>query len=194
MTCEVCGLRPTSSKYGVCNIGAECRREYQRRYTEANREKHNQRAAESMERYRTNKPEQHKLARKRWRADNLDRERERGRRLYQTYRTRKQSLPCVPYNEQLMYSAQRGRCSLCSEPLEDEWHVEHTIPLSKGGWTVPANLTLAHPSCNLSKQDKLDWNRDAIAVIVAMLEEQPEGYEVTLSHGQFETVKVEQTA
>lgn len=35
--CELCGT-PTESKYGICRKTPECRREYMRRYSEANRE------------------------------------------------------------------------------------------------------------------------------------------------------------
>ena len=44
-------------------------------------------------------------------------------------------------------------CSLCGWPLDpDETpHLEHSVPLSRGGAHEPMNCGLAHPACNLSK-------------------------------------------
>ena len=48
------------------------------------------------------------------------------------------------------------RCEYCqmSQALQGaNFHVEHIVPLSKGGATVEENLALACPSCNLGKAD-----------------------------------------
>jgi hypothetical protein len=50
-----------------------------------------------------------------------------------------------------------------------------------------SNTQLAHPFCNMSKGDKLDWDRATITRIVAMLCQQPEGYSVVLALGSFVT-------
>ena len=42
-------------------------------------------------------------------------------------------------------------CYYCHTPLNGKHHVEHMIPLSRGGLHAPDNLTLSCPSCNLSK-------------------------------------------
>jgi 5-methylcytosine-specific restriction endonuclease McrA len=49
---------------------------------------------------------------------------------------------------------QDGRCNCCGERLS-EFHVDHVIPLSRGGSNWPTNLQLLCPPCNLSKADKL---------------------------------------
>lgn len=45
-------------------------------------------------------------------------------------------------------------CFYCSEPLEDDYHVDHYYPISKGGSNDAENIVVACPSCNLSKNDK----------------------------------------
>lgn len=51
---------------------------------------------------------------------------------------------------------QGGLCYYCGRKLE-KYHVDHKIPLSKGGSEWPANLCCACPMCNLSKNDKDFW-------------------------------------
>lgn len=49
--------------------------------------------------------------------------------------------------------AQGNRCYLCHKKLK-KYHIDHFIPLSKGGTNDPGNLRLACPKCNMSKHDK----------------------------------------
>jgi 5-methylcytosine-specific restriction endonuclease McrA len=48
----------------------------------------------------------------------------------------------------------RKVCYWCNVKCEDEYHVDHYIPLSKGGSHVKENLVIACKSCNLRKKDK----------------------------------------
>jgi 5-methylcytosine-specific restriction endonuclease McrA len=47
----------------------------------------------------------------------------------------------------------RVRCWWCRNPMS-EWHIDHRIPLARGGSNYPNNLCLACPRCNMSKQGK----------------------------------------
>lgn len=49
--------------------------------------------------------------------------------------------------------AQGNRCYLCGKKLK-KYHVDHFIPLAKGGTNDPGNLRLACPKCNQSKNAK----------------------------------------
>lgn len=49
---------------------------------------------------------------------------------------------------------QGNLCAYCETGLET-YHVDHVVPLSKGGGNGPDNICLACPSCNLSKHNKL---------------------------------------
>lgn len=51
--------------------------------------------------------------------------------------------------------AQRGRCYWCGAKLGDDYHVDHVIPLAKGGSNGPENIVCACGPCNLSKGDKM---------------------------------------
>ena len=50
--------------------------------------------------------------------------------------------------------AQGNRCYLCGKSLKHGYHVDHFIPLSKGGTNDAGNLRLACPKCNQSKHAK----------------------------------------
>lgn len=49
---------------------------------------------------------------------------------------------------------QEGLCAYCGITL-DSYHVDHVVPLSRGGGNGADNIALACPFCNLSKRDKL---------------------------------------
>jgi 5-methylcytosine-specific restriction endonuclease McrA len=53
-----------------------------------------------------------------------------------------------------MSERQAGLCYYCFEPLGNEFHVDHFIPVASGGTDDPENLVAACPACNLSKNDK----------------------------------------
>lgn len=55
---------------------------------------------------------------------------------------------------------QDGKCAYCNCQLnKDEFHVDHILPLTRGGSNWTQNLSLACPRCNLSKSNKLpeEW-------------------------------------
>ena len=45
----------------------------------------------------------------------------------------------------------RGICQLCGGPVDTKFHIDHIVPVARGGATAETNLQLAHPSCNLGK-------------------------------------------
>ena len=50
------------------------------------------------------------------------------------------------------------RCKLCGRTADDgvKLHVDHIIPVSKGGETVPDNLRTLCEDCNWGKGDRLE--------------------------------------
>lgn len=56
-----------------------------------------------------------------------------------------------------MYKSQRGLCWWCGEPLKDDFHIDHRVPLSRGGTNDLGNLCCTCPHCNLSKNNKMPW-------------------------------------
>lgn len=53
-----------------------------------------------------------------------------------------------------MYEDQQGLCAYCESPLFGDFHVDHMMPLSRGGTNDWHNLAITCPSCNCSKQAK----------------------------------------
>lgn len=58
-----------------------------------------------------------------------------------------------------LYKDQGGHCAYCGIGLCGEYHVDHMVPLTKGGSNWPDNLALACPTCNMSKNNHLlhEW-------------------------------------
>ena len=46
-------------------------------------------------------------------------------------------------------------CAVCGVMLHGGYHVDHVIPIAKGGMNVVGNLQLLCPRCNLTKGAKL---------------------------------------
>lgn len=44
-----------------------------------------------------------------------------------------------------------GICGICHTPIQEGFHIDHIVPLSKGGAHSYANVQLAHPKCNERK-------------------------------------------
>lgn len=55
-----------------------------------------------------------------------------------------------------LYKLQKGKCWWDTRhSLENGYHIDHRIPLAKGGTNDISNIVLTCPRCNLSKGDKL---------------------------------------
>jgi 5-methylcytosine-specific restriction endonuclease McrA len=55
-----------------------------------------------------------------------------------------------------IYDRDGGMCQLCHEPVDyDAMHLDHIIPLSKGGTHEPGNVQTAHGFCNRKKAAKV---------------------------------------
>lgn len=51
--------------------------------------------------------------------------------------------------------ASRPDCYLCGKLLDGEVHLDHIIPLARGGAHSQDNLAPTHATCNLRKGDRL---------------------------------------
>lgn len=49
---------------------------------------------------------------------------------------------------------QRGKCACCNANISKSFHVDHIIPLSKGGGNGADNIQILCPLCNGRKKDK----------------------------------------
>ncbi len=60
------------------------------------------------------------------------------------------------------FDRQKGRCYWCSKKLDKKkrtYHVDHVIPLTRGGSNDISNVVIACPHCNMSRNDRLphEW-------------------------------------
>jgi 5-methylcytosine-specific restriction endonuclease McrA len=87
-----------------------------------------------------------------WRAKELA-----GRRAYQAKRLAAQAAgggECSPAEILEMYDNQGGLCAYCETPLFGDYHVDHMLPISRGGSSDWTNLAITCPPCNIRKHDK----------------------------------------
>lgn len=61
-----------------------------------------------------------------------------------------------PYDLGRMMIAQGGMCLYCESDIFEKYHLDHRIPISKGGKHTYDNLCLACPTCNMRKWTKTD--------------------------------------
>lgn len=56
-----------------------------------------------------------------------------------------------------IYKRDGGRCYLCQKELDAKsFHLDHLIPVSRGGSNEPNNLAVACPSCNKSRGNRIE--------------------------------------
>lgn len=52
-------------------------------------------------------------------------------------------------------ASQKSKCYYCGCLCVNEYHVDHIVPISRGGLNTADNLAIACKTCNLKKQSKL---------------------------------------
>lgn len=129
--------------------------------------KHRERHLERRRRYCTENPDKVRACRSRWRLENQEKNNARHRR----YRLENPLIVKAQKNRRrarLMAAEgrftaehiadlerlQRNRCAMCRCSILKKYHIDHIIPLSKGGSNWPRNLQLLCPTCNTRKHAK----------------------------------------
>jgi 5-methylcytosine-specific restriction endonuclease McrA len=55
-------------------------------------------------------------------------------------------------NRKAVWETCNGICHICQRPADPtDWHLDHIIPLSRGGDHTYANVAVSHPMCNMRK-------------------------------------------
>ena len=163
--CEACAVirkrildRESSRKWRTGN--PEKAQESNRKWVAANSEKRGEygrkwRAAnpEKVRKWRAANLEKAQESDRKWSAANLEK-----RRGYQR-RRRELCKGGIRKHLETLIREQDGLCGICDQPLPAELspdiHVDHIIPVSKGGTDIYSNFQAAHASCNFSKGNRI---------------------------------------
>lgn len=169
--------RTKSFTFGLFSVCKPCCREnyaanaemYRTRKNESRRKHVDAVRAARRARYHAN-PEKERQATRQWREKHLDqakaacakwfKEHPEKRAVYdQQKRERKLKAEGAFTAKDVLhqYNIQQGHCYWCSQLVDSTYHVDHIIPLSRGGTNWPANLAIACEHCNLSKGPKLPF-------------------------------------
>lgn len=136
-------------------ISRESRRKNYKGSDDANRKRSSEWAKNNPEkvairnrRWMDRHPEQVQAARREWNRNNQDKL--WGYKQVRRLRERNACTERVVRSE--VFSMSNGLCGICHLPVDPgRFHVDHIIPLSKGGSHCYANVQLAHPLCNQRK-------------------------------------------
>jgi 5-methylcytosine-specific restriction endonuclease McrA len=134
-------------------------REEKRKRDKRSYQKHKKNRLENMREWRKNNIEKSNEILKRYRTS------ERGRVSHRAHQQRRYAAAkasegvLTSENINLQYSKQKGRCYYCNNKVGNKYHVDHVVPLARGGLNIPENIVIACPSCNQHKSDKLphEW-------------------------------------
>jgi 5-methylcytosine-specific restriction endonuclease McrA len=53
-----------------------------------------------------------------------------------------------------LFELQKGKCPCCNQPLGDDCHIDHIMPLALGGSNADENIQLLRATCNGQKHAK----------------------------------------
>lgn len=147
----------------------ERRRQRSSAWKKANREKLNEYMREWQRKNRKRKrrigrdPMTGRRATARWRLNHPEKATQSSRLNTRNRRAAKLKAGGVHTPEDIsrIMEDQRGRCAYCRRSIRKSHHVDHIIPLSKGGSNWPKNLQLTCKACNLKKNaaNPLDFAR-----------------------------------
>lgn len=178
--CSRCGIKyPATPEYfnrdsrkkdGITNPCKKCYSTYRKgiRNTFNGREK----SARYARKWRRANPIKNATKQRNWKkrhpevykAINL-REHQKNRERYKIYHRINQRKRRAGYGEHTeedinrMYQNQHGKCYYCGKKVGISYHVDHVIPVSRGGSNSPDNLVIACAHCNRTKSFRMphEW-------------------------------------
>lgn len=175
--CPEVGPQPENSFNPGRNICKKCRKKDNQKWYAEHREENNSKRRqwhldhkeyankESKRRYQENR-EQRQLSQRQWNATHREHMRAYHKEYRASHRTeilesnaRRRALRRnAPLSEFIdrngIYDRDSGKCHLCHRKVSrGKFHLDHLIPLFHGGPHITENVAIAHPRCNLSRQD-----------------------------------------
>lgn len=158
--CRKCGAQDRN-KRGDCNA---CRKEYARKYREVNRvevvertrkwrEANREKARKSVRKWVEANPKRVREAIRNWQKANPEKVKihHHDRRARTKGNGGKLSKNII----QTLLDRQGNKCACCGTTLQNGFHLDHIIPLAKGGTNTDSNVQLLTPKCNLIKGPRL---------------------------------------
>lgn len=127
--------------------------ERSRRWRIANRERY----LSNMRRWYHANSDAHREYGRRWSAANRDRVREMSANTAARRAAQKRNAAGkIEYiNRRAIWRRDKGICGLCATPVPfRDMHLDHHVPLSKGGEHTESNVHATHSRCNLSKGNR----------------------------------------
>jgi 5-methylcytosine-specific restriction endonuclease McrA len=141
------------------------------RYPEAElryRQRHPERIKQRSRAWYLANKEKVKARAAKWASENRERRKEIGRKSYHAYpekaralRDRRRALlasasGCYTAQDvKIQLKLQRNRCYWCGTRLGTDYHIDHVIPLCRGGSNGRENIVISCASCNLRKNKKM---------------------------------------
>lgn len=173
-TGKPCGAGHVAERLVSNSICIECNREKYRAAFPPGSKARSERGRDYYERNR----ESENARSQAWRLENLDRSRSRVREWLASnpekrthHKRTRRALECGAEGQHTMedvldiLESQNWFCMACPADLKDGYHVDHIVPLTRGGSNWPSNLQGLCPACNLSKGDRLmsEWSGRKLA-------------------------------
>lgn len=129
----------------------QCHSNYRKAYRTSNKERLNALATA----YRRSNPKA-----RQWNKEGTRRWKERNPLAVRAMRENRRALEktaegrITRKNIEDLYLKQNGKCACCGVDLNNKFHIDHIIPLSRGGSNFPENIQLLTPPCNQAKSFK----------------------------------------
>ncbi len=138
--CYWCGDPIVGRKSGAHWCSRECAGEASRAIRAIRGRPREEGAAERVKRWRVRNPEAYA---RQWRG--------------RCARARRRGLRCEAVDILELLAAYDYCCGICGGKLDlTDWHLDHIVPLSRGGSHERANVQPSHPACNMAKGARLD--------------------------------------
>jgi 5-methylcytosine-specific restriction endonuclease McrA len=123
-----------------------------RRWSERNPDK----LREAARRWKREHPEEHRADYARWAAKYPEKAKANQRRQGTRYAMRKRDAFVEDIEPYEVLNRSRGICGICGLSVDaEDFHVDHVVPLARGGEHSYENVQAAHPRCNASKCHRL---------------------------------------
>lgn len=128
--------------------------EYYREAVRRYRERHSEKVAERAARYRAENADRIRAAERERSKSPEALLKSRAKNAKRAARKRNAEGAYTAADVHALLKAQKGRCAYCRGKLAAAYHVDHIIPLSRGGPNTRANIQICCVSCNCRKGTK----------------------------------------